>query len=185
VIERLQLQKKYLDQSIETLSKGLPSPRRSCAGDRPQSAGPDSRRAHRWPRPETRKHESGAPPHQRHGRRDKIIVISTHNPRRGSTRFCTRAIIIARGSHRPPTTRPPNWPSNHATTNAVSVQLDQAGPGSPALCVRALAENSGSGPKVEMEARREGRLTALPRAAGASILPAIAELATARGFQAE
>ena len=62
--------------------------------------------------------------------------------------------------------------------NAVSVQLDQ--PGQLAALRTALA-GIPTVAEVEMS-EREGRLTALPRA-GASILPAIAELATAQGFK--
>jgi ABC-2 type transport system ATP-binding protein len=108
--------------------------------------------------------------------RDKIIVISTHILEEVSA-VCTRAIIIARGRIVADDS-PAKLAVKSRYYNAVSVQLDQPGQ-LPAL--RTALEGIPAVAEVEMS-EREGRVTALPRA-GANILPAIAELAAAKGFK--
>jgi ABC-2 type transport system ATP-binding protein len=172
VIERLQLQK-VLDQSIETLSKGFR-----------RRVGLAQAIVHNPPVLILDEPTDGLDPNQKHEvralindmARDKIIVISTHILEEVDA-VCTRAIIIARGRIVADDS-PAKLAVKSRYYNAVSVQLDQ--PGQLAALRTALAGIPAVA-EVEMS-EREGRLTALPRA-GASILPAIAELAAAQGFK--
>jgi ABC-2 type transport system ATP-binding protein len=172
VIERLQLQK-VLDQSIETLSKGFR-----------RRVGLAQAIVHNPPVLILDEPTDGLDPNQKHEvralindmARDKIIIISTHILEEVDA-VCTRAIIIARGRIVADDS-PAKLAVKSRYYNAVSVQLDQ--PGQLAALRTALAGIPAVA-EVEMS-EREGRLTALPRA-GASILPAIAELATAQGFK--
>ena len=172
VIERLQLQK-VLDQSIETLSKGFR-----------RRVGLAQAIVHNPPVLILDEPTDGLDPNQKHEvrtlindmARDKIIVISTHILEEVSA-VCTRAIIIARGRIVADDS-PAKLAVKSRYYNAVSVQLDQ-----PAQLAALRTALAGIPAVAEVEmSEREGRLTALPRA-GASILPAIAELAAAQGFK--
>ena len=172
VIERLQLEK-VLDQTIETLSKGFR-----------RRVGLAQAIVHNPPVLILDEPTDGLDPNQKHEvralindmARDKIIVISTHILEEVSA-VCTRAIIIARGRIVADDS-PAKLAVKSRYYNAVSVQLDQPGQ-LPAL--RTALEGIPAVAEVEMS-EREGRVTALPRA-GANILPAIAELAAAKGFK--
>jgi ABC-2 type transport system ATP-binding protein len=172
VIERLQLGK-VLEQSIETLSKGFR-----------RRVGLAQAIVHDPPVLILDEPTDGLDPNQKHEvralindmARDKIIVISTHILEEVDA-VCTRAIIIARGRIVADDT-PAKLAVKSRYYNAVSVQLDQ--PGQLAALRAALAAL----PLVaDVEfSEREGRVTALPRA-GATILPAVAELGAAQGFK--
>ncbi len=172
VIERLQLQS-VLEQTIETLSKGFR-----------RRVGLAQAIVHDPPVLILDEPTDGLDPNQKHEvrtlindmARDKIIVISTHILEEVDA-VCTRAIIIARGRIIADDT-PAKLAGKSRYYNAVSVQLDQ--PDQLAALRTALA-GLPSVAEVEMS-EREGRVTALPRA-GATILPAVAELASAQGFK--
>ena len=172
MIERLQLQK-VLDQSIETLSKGFR-----------RRVGLAQAIVHKPPVLILDEPTDGLDPNQKHEVRtlinemahDKIIVISTHILEEVDA-VCSRAIIIARGRIVADDS-PAKLAVKSRYYNAVSVQLDQ--PGQLAALRTALAALP-TVESVEMS-EREGRVTALPRA-GATILPAVAELAAAQGFK--
>jgi ABC-2 type transport system ATP-binding protein len=172
VIQRLQLDK-VLEQSIETLSKGFR-----------RRVGLAQAIVHDPPVLILDEPTDGLDPNQKHEvrtlindmARDKIIVISTHILEEVDA-VCTRAIIIARGRIVADDT-PAKLAVKSRYYNAVSVQLDQ--PGQLAALRTALAALPAVA-EVEMS-EREGRVTALPRA-GATILPAVAELGAAQGFK--
>jgi ABC-2 type transport system ATP-binding protein len=172
VIERLQLQK-VLDQTIETLSKGFR-----------RRVGLAQAIVHNPPVLILDEPTDGLDPNQKHEvralindmARDKIIVISTHILEEVSA-VCTRAIIIARGRIVADDS-PAKLAVKSRYYNAVSVQLDQPG---QLAALRTALEGLPAVAEVEMS-EREGRVTALPRA-GTNILPAIAELAAAKGFK--
>jgi len=172
VIERLQL-RAVLGQSIETLSKGFR-----------RRVGLAQAIVHDPPVLILDEPTDGLDPNQKHEvrtlindmARDKIIVISTHILEEVDA-VCTRAIIIARGRIVADDS-PAKLAVKSRYYNAVSVQLDQ--PGKLVELRTALAALP-SVAEVEMS-ERDGRVTALPRA-GATILPAVAELAAAQGFK--
>jgi ABC-2 type transport system ATP-binding protein len=108
--------------------------------------------------------------------RDKIIVISTHILEEVDA-VCTRAIIIARGRIVADDT-PMKLAGKSRYHNAVSLQLEQADqPAAARAAVAALPSVA----EVEVS-DRDARLTALPRS-GATILPAISELAARQGLK--
>jgi ABC-2 type transport system ATP-binding protein len=172
VIERLQLHK-VLEQTIETLSKGFR-----------RRVGLAQAIVHDPPVLILDEPTDGLDPNQKHEvrtlindmARDKIIVISTHILEEVDA-VCTRAIIIAKGRIVADDS-PAKLAVKSRYYNAVSVQLDQ--PDQLARLRTALAALPAVS-EVEMS-EREGRVTALPRA-GATILPAVAELAAAQGFK--
>ncbi|MGH8209153.1 MAG: ABC transporter ATP-binding protein [Steroidobacteraceae bacterium] len=172
VIERLQLGQ-VLEQTIETLSKGFR-----------RRVGLAQAIVHDPPVLILDEPTDGLDPNQKHEvralindmARDKIIVISTHILEEVDA-VCTRAIIIARGRIVADDS-PAKLAVKSRYYNAVSVQTDQ--PGQLAALRTALA-GLPSVAEVEMS-EREGRITALPRA-GATILPAVAELAATQGFK--
>ena len=108
--------------------------------------------------------------------RDKIIVISTHILEEVDA-VCTRAIIIARGKIIADDS-PTGLALKSRYYNAVSLQLEQP---DQLPAVRAAIAAIPAVAEVEIS-EREGRLTALPRER-AAILPAISELAAAKGFK--
>jgi ABC-2 type transport system ATP-binding protein len=171
-IERLQLEN-VLEQSIETLSKGFR-----------RRVGLAQAIVHDPPVLILDEPTDGLDPNQKHEvrtlinqmARDKIIVISTHILEEVDA-VCTRAIIIARGRIVADDT-PAKLAVKSRYYNAVSVQLDQ--PDQLAALRTALAALPAVA-EVEMS-EREGRVTALPRA-GATILPAVAELGATQGFK--
>jgi len=172
VIERLQLDK-VLEQSIETLSKGFR-----------RRVGLAQAIIHDPPVLILDEPTDGLDPNQKHEvrtlinamARDKIIVISTHILEEVDA-VCTRAIIIARGRIVADDT-PAKLAVRSRYYNAVSVQLDQP---NQLTALRTALAALPSVAEVEMS-EREGRVTALPRA-GATILPAVAELGAAQGFK--
>jgi len=172
VIERLQLDK-VLEQSIETLSKGFR-----------RRVGLAQAIIHDPPVLILDEPTDGLDPNQKHEVRtlinamasDKIIVISTHILEEVDA-VCTRAIIIARGRIVADDT-PAKLAVRSRYYNAVSVQLDQP---NQLTALRTALAALPSVAEVEMS-EREGRVTALPRA-GATILPAVAELGAAQGFK--
>jgi len=108
--------------------------------------------------------------------RDKIIVISTHLLEEVDA-VCTRAIIIARGRIVADDT-PTGLAARSRYHNAVSMQLAEPGQLEAARAALAgLAVVAG----VEVS-ERDARLTALPKG-GATILPALSELAASRGLK--
>src|SRR3984893_11065003 len=172
VIERLQLQK-VLDQSIETLSKGFR-----------RRVGLAQAIVHDPPVLILDEPTDGLDPNQKHEvralindmARDKIIVISTHILEEVDA-VCTRAIIIARGRVVADDS-PAGLAARSRYHNAVSMQLEQpaqlAGARDAVAALPAVAQ-------VEVSERDE-RLTALPHA-GATILPALSELAARQGLR--
>jgi ABC-2 type transport system ATP-binding protein len=172
VIDRLQLQK-VLQQSIETLSKGFR-----------RRVGLAQAIIHDPPVLILDEPTDGLDPNQKHEvrtlindmARDKIIVISTHILEEVDA-VCTRAIIIARGRIVADDS-PARLAVKSRYYNAVSVQLDQP---DKLVALRSALAALPSVAEVEMS-ERDGRVTALPRA-GATILPAVAELAAAQGFK--
>jgi ABC-2 type transport system ATP-binding protein len=108
--------------------------------------------------------------------RDKIIVISTHLLEEVDA-VCTRAIIIARGRIVADDT-PAGLAARSRYHNAVSMRLAEPRQLETArAAVAALAAVAG----VEVS-ERDARLTALPKA-GATLLPALSELAASRGLK--
>ena len=172
VIDRLQLDK-VLQQSIETLSKGFR-----------RRVGLAQAIIHDPPVLILDEPTDGLDPNQKHEvrtlindmARDKIIVISTHILEEVDA-VCTRAIIIARGRIVADDS-PAKLAVKSRYYNAVSVQLDQP---DKLVALRTALAALPSVAEVEMS-ERDGRVTALPRA-GATILPAVAELAAAQGFK--
>jgi ABC-2 type transport system ATP-binding protein len=172
VIDRLQLGK-VLEQTIETLSKGFR-----------RRVGLAQAIIHDPPVLILDEPTDGLDPNQKHeGRtlindmaRDKIIVISTHILEEVDA-VCTRAIIIARGRIVADDS-PAKLAVKSRYYNAVSLQLDQP---DKLVALRTALAALPSVAEVEIS-EREGRVTALPRA-GATILPAVAELASAQGFK--
>ena len=172
VIGRLQLEK-VLEQTIETLSKGF---RRrvglaqAMIGDPPVLILDEP--------------TDGLDPNQKQEVRvlinemakDKIIVISTHILEEVEA-VCTRAIIIARGRIVADDT-PATLATQSRYHNAVSLQLETPDQLSDARAAIAALPSVAA---VEVT-ERYARLTALPKA-GATILPAIAELATRQGLR--
>ena len=172
VIDRLQLSS-VLDQSIETLSKGFR-----------RRVGLAQAIVHDPPVLILDEPTDGLDPNQKHEvrtlindmARDKIIVISTHILEEVDA-VCTRAIIIARGKIIADDS-PTKLALKSRYYNAVSLQLEQ-----PDQLAAARAAIAALPAVAEVEiSEREGRLTALPRER-AAILPAISELAVARGFK--
>ncbi|HVN46692.1 MAG TPA: ABC transporter ATP-binding protein [Steroidobacteraceae bacterium] len=172
VIDHLQLEG-VLEQSIGTLSKGFR-----------RRVGLAQAIMHDPPVLILDEPTDGLDPNQKHEvrtlindmARDKIIVISTHILEEVDA-VCTRAIIIARGRIVADDT-PAGLAARSRYHNAVSMQLDD--PGQLAAARSALA----SLPAVaDLEvSERDARLTALPKA-GATILPALSELAARQGLR--
>jgi ABC-2 type transport system ATP-binding protein len=172
VVGRLQLEK-VLEQSIETLSKGFR-----------RRVGLAAAIMHNPPVLILDEPTDGLDPNQKHEvrtlinemARDKIIVISTHILEEVDA-VCNRAIIIARGKIVADDT-PVGLAMKSRYFNAVSVKLEQADQ------LDAAREAIAALPSVaEVEVSpRDAQLTALPRA-GASILPAVSELAARDGLR--
>jgi gliding motility-associated transport system ATP-binding protein len=172
VIEHLQLQS-VLEQTIDTLSKGFR-----------RRVGLAQAIVHDPPALILDEPTDGLDPNQKHEvrslinamARDKIIVISTHILEEVEA-VCTRAIIIARGRIVADDT-PAHLAARSRYHNAVSVQLEQ-----PAQLAAARVALSAVPGVTEVEvSERDARLTALPKA-GATILPAVSELAARTGLQ--
>jgi ABC-2 type transport system ATP-binding protein len=172
VIEHLQLGK-VLDQTIETLSKGFR-----------RRVGLAQAIVHDPPVLILDEPTDGLDPNQKHEvrtlinnmARDKIIVISTHILEEVDA-VCTRAIIISRGKIVADDT-PARLATKSRYYNAVSLQLER--PDQLAAARTAVAALP-SVAEVEVS-ERDARLTALPHA-GATILPAVSELATREGLR--
>ncbi|OLB11760.1 MAG: ABC transporter ATP-binding protein [Gammaproteobacteria bacterium 13_2_20CM_66_19] len=172
VIEHLQLGG-VLDQTIETLSKGFR-----------RRVGLAQAIMHDPPVLILDEPTDGLDPNQKHEvrtlindmARDKIIVISTHILEEVDA-VCTRAIIISRGRIVADDT-PTGLAARSRYHNAVSMQLEQ-----PAQLAEARAAVAALAAVAEVEvSERDARLTALPRA-GATILPAVSELAVRAGLK--
>ncbi|TLZ06984.1 MAG: ABC transporter ATP-binding protein [Gammaproteobacteria bacterium] len=172
VIEHLQLGG-VLDQTIETLSKGFR-----------RRVGLAQAIMHDPPVLILDEPTDGLDPNQKHEvrtlindmARDKIIVISTHILEEVDA-VCTRAIIISRGRIVADDT-PTGLAARSRYHNAVSMQLEQ-----PAQLAEARAAVAALPAVAEVEvSERDARLTALPRA-GATILPAVSELAVRAGLK--
>ena len=172
VIEHLQLHS-VLEQTIDTLSKGFR-----------RRVGLAQAIVHDPPALILDEPTDGLDPNQKHEvrslinamARDKIIVISTHILEEVEA-VCTRAIIIARGRIVADDT-PAHLAARSRYHNAVSVQLEQ-----PAqLAAARVALGAVPGVTAVEVSERDARLTALPKA-GATILPAISELAARTGLQ--
>jgi len=172
VIQRLQLSS-VLEQSIETLSKGFR-----------RRVGLAQAIVHDPPVLILDEPTDGLDPNQKHEvrtlinemARDKIIVISTHILEEVDA-VCTRAIIIARGRIVADDT-PLALEARSRYFNAVTLQLENA---DQLEAARAAVAGLPAVADVEVSLR-EARLTALPRA-GATILPALSELATRQGLK--
>src|SRR5579864_9863 len=108
--------------------------------------------------------------------RDKIIVISTHILEEVDA-VCTRAAIIARGRIVADDT-PAGLAARSRYHNAVSMQLEDP------TQLTAARSAVGALPAVAAieVSERDARLTALPRS-GATILPALSELAARQGIR--
>jgi ABC-2 type transport system ATP-binding protein len=162
-----------LEQSIETLSKGFR-----------RRVGLAQAIVHDPPVLILDEPTDGLDPNQKHEvrtlindmARDKIIVISTHILEEVDA-VCSRAIIIARGRIVADDT-PAKLAGRSRYHNAVSLQLEQL---DQLTAARTAVAALPSVAEVEMS-ERDGRLTALPRA-GATILPAVSELAVRQGFK--
>jgi ABC-2 type transport system ATP-binding protein len=172
VIEHLQLGG-VLDQTIETLSKGFR-----------RRVGLAQAIMHDPPVLILDEPTDGLDPNQKHEvrtlindmGRDKIIVISTHILEEVDA-VCTRAIIISRGRLVADDT-PAGLAARSRYHNAVSMQLELAAQLAEArAAVAALPQVA----DVEVS-ERDARLTALPKA-GATILPALSELAARAGLR--
>jgi ABC-2 type transport system ATP-binding protein len=172
VIARLQLGT-VLEQSVETLSKGFR-----------RRVGLASAIVHDPPVLILDEPTDGLDPNQKHEvrtlinemARDKIIVISTHILEEVDA-VCNRVIIIARGRIVADDT-PVGLAGRSRYHNAVSLQLEQA---DQLAAARAAVAALPSVAEVEVS-ERDARLTALPRA-GATILPALSELAARQGLK--
>jgi len=172
VIEHLQLGS-VLEQTIDTLSKGFRA-----------RVGLAQAIVHDPPVLILDEPTDGLDPNQKHEvrtlindmARDKIIVISTHILEEVDA-VCTRAIIIARGRLVADDT-PAGLAARSRYHNAVSMQLEEAAQlGAARAAVAALPSVA----RVEVS-ERDGRLTALPQT-GATILPAVSELAVRTGLK--
>jgi ABC-2 type transport system ATP-binding protein len=172
VTERLQLGS-VLEQSIETLSKGYR-----------RRVGIAQAIIHDPPVLILDEPTDGLDPNQKFEVRtlinemakNKIIVISTHILEEVDA-VCTRAIIISKGRIVADDT-PVRLASKSRYFNAVSLQLEQPSQLEAARAkVAALAQVD----SVEVSPR-DARLTALPKA-GATILPALSELAVREGLK--
>ena len=172
VIEHLQLQS-VLEQTIDTLSKGFR-----------RRVGLAQAIVHDPPALILDEPTDGLDPNQKHEvrslinamARDKIIVISTHILEEVEA-VCTRAIIIARGRIVADDT-PAHLAARSRYHNAVSMRLEQ-----PAQLAAARVALGALPGVTEVEvSERDARLTALPKA-GATILPAVSELAARTGLQ--
>jgi ABC-2 type transport system ATP-binding protein len=172
VIEHLQLGA-VLDQTIDTLSKGFR-----------RRVGLAQAIVHDPPVLILDEPTDGLDPNQKHEvrslintmARDKIIVISTHILEEVDA-VCTRAIIIARGRIVADDT-PAGLAARSRYHNAVSMQLEQ-----PAQLATARSAIAAVPAVAEVEvSERDARLTALPRS-GATILPALSELAANSGLK--
>jgi ABC-2 type transport system ATP-binding protein len=172
VIERLQLVS-VLDQSIETLSKGFR-----------RRVGLAQAIVHDPPVLILDEPTDGLDPNQKHEVRtlinemahEKIIVISTHILEEVDA-VCTRAIIIARGRIVADDT-PLALEAKSRYFNAVTLQFDSA---EQLAAARAAIATLPSVAEVEVS-ERDSRLTAIPRA-GATILPALSELAVRQNLK--
>jgi ABC-2 type transport system ATP-binding protein len=172
VIQRLQLSA-VLDQSIETLSKGFR-----------RRVGLAQAIVHDPPVLILDEPTDGLDPNQKYEvrtlinemARDKIIVISTHILEEVEA-ICSRAIIIARGRIVADDT-PVALAGKSRYHNAVSLQLE-----SPDQLAAARAAVAALPSVADVEvSERDARLTALPRD-GATLLPALSELAARQGFK--
>jgi len=171
-IERLQLAA-VLQQTIETLSKGFR-----------RRVGLAQAILHDTPVLILDEPTDGLDPNRKHEvrtlieemARDKIIVISTHVLEEVEA-LCTRAIIIAKGRIVADDT-PLALAGRSRYHNAVSLQLEDA------LQLASAREAIAALPTVSAVevSEREARLTALPRD-GATILPALSELAARSGLK--
>jgi ABC-2 type transport system ATP-binding protein len=172
VIDRLQLAS-VLDQSIETLSKGFR-----------RRVGLAQAIIHDPPVLILDEPTDGLDPNQKHEVRtlinemahDKIIVISTHILEEVDA-VCTRAVIIARGRIVADDT-PLALEAKSRYFNAVTLQFDSA---EQLAAARAALATLPSIAELEVS-ERDSRLTALPKA-GATILPAISELAVQQNLR--
>jgi ABC-2 type transport system ATP-binding protein len=172
VIEHLQLGS-VLEQTIDTLSKGFR-----------RRVGLAQAIMHDPPVLILDEPTDGLDPNQKHEvralindmARDKIIVISTHILEEVDA-VCTRAIIIARGRIVADDS-PAGLAARSRYHNAVSMQLEE--PGQLAAAREAVSALPAVA-RVEVS-ERDARLTALPRA-GATILPALSELAASAGLR--
>ena len=172
VIEHLQLGA-VLEQTIDTLSKGFR-----------RRVGLAQAIVHDPPVLILDEPTDGLDPNQKHEvrtlindmARDKIIVISTHILEEVDA-VCTRAIIISRGRIVADDT-PAGLAARSRYHNAVTMQLeDPRQLGAARAAVAALPAVAA----VEVS-ERDARLTALPKA-GATILPALSELAARSGLR--
>jgi ABC-2 type transport system ATP-binding protein len=172
VIEHLQLES-VLEQTIDTLSKGFR-----------RRVGLAQAIVHDPPVLILDEPTDGLDPNQKHEvralinsmARDKIIVISTHLLEEVEA-VCTRAIIIARGRIVADDT-PAGLAARSRYHNAVTMQLEQP---SQLLAAREAMAALPAVAQVEMS-ERDARLTALPHS-GATILPALSELAARSGIK--
>ena len=172
VIEHLHLDE-VLEQTIDTLSKGFR-----------RRVGLAQAIMHDPPVLILDEPTDGLDPNQKHEvrtlindmARDKIIVISTHILEEVDA-VCSRAIIIARGRIVADDT-PAGLAARSRYHNAVSMQLEQ-----PAQLPAARAAVAALPGVAEVEvSERDARLTAVPRA-GATILPAVSEVAARAGLK--
>src|SRR5215472_12992146 len=172
VIEHLQLGS-VLEQVIDTLSKGFR-----------RRVGLAQAIVHDPPVLILDEPTDGLDPNQKHEvrtlindmARDKITVISTHILEEVDA-VCTRAIIIARGRIVADDT-PAGLAARSRYHNAVSMQLDD-----PAQLAAARAAVAAVPAVADVEvSERDARLTALPQP-GATILPALSELASRQGLR--
>jgi ABC-2 type transport system ATP-binding protein len=172
VIEHLQLGS-VLEQTIDTLSKGFR-----------RRVGLAQAIVHDPPVLILDEPTDGLDPNQKHEvrtlindmARDKIIVISTHILEEVDA-VCTRAIIISRGRIVADDT-PTGLAARSRYHNAVSMQLEQ-----PAQLPAARAAVAALPAVADVEvSERDARLTALPKS-GATILPALSELAARQGLK--
>ena len=172
VIEHLHLGS-VLEQTIDTLSKGYR-----------RRVGLAQAIVHDPPVLILDEPTDGLDPNQKHEvralindmARDKIIVISTHILEEVDA-VCTRAIIIARGRIVADDT-PAGLAARSRYHNAVSMQLEDA---SQLAGARAAVAALPAVAQVEVS-ERDARLTALPQS-GATILPALSELAARSGLR--
>jgi ABC-2 type transport system ATP-binding protein len=172
VIDHLQLGG-VLEQTIDTLSKGFR-----------RRVGLAQAIVHDPPVLILDEPTDGLDPNQKHEvrtlindmARDKIIVISTHILEEVDA-VCTRAIIIANGRIVADDT-PAGLAARSRYHNAVTMQLEE--PGQLAAAREALASLPAVA-RVEVS-ERDARLTALPKS-GATILPALSELAARAGLK--
>jgi ABC-2 type transport system ATP-binding protein len=172
VIEHLQLDS-VLEQTIDTLSKGFR-----------RRVGLAQAIVHDPPVLILDEPTDGLDPNQKHEvralindmARDKIIVISTHILEEVDA-VCTRAIIISRGRIVADDT-PAGLAARSRYHNAVSMQLEQ-----PTQLPAARAALAALAAVADVEvSERDARLTALPKS-GATILPALSELAARQGLK--